>query len=126
MNTFIQDFKATISTASLLEKGARVFKDSIVSSGTVVMYTVPTGKTAYLYFANFYGNNSSTTATDVFGIDIIVGVTTHPLITVLLKPGEVRDGRAFAGLAKLVEGDKVELYAGPYTTARAAIHVLEF
>jgi len=125
LNTFIQDFKATISTASLLEKGSRIFKDSIVYNGTVTMYTVPTGKTAYLYLMNFVGINYSSTYNEYLELRVIVGGTIYALISVLLKPGEVRDGRAFAGLAKLVEGDSVVLYAASDVLARASIHVLE-
>ncbi len=123
---YVTDVTIYASAVKLIAVGNEVVKQAIVSGASAVLYTVPTGKTAYVYYISFYAwNKSSTYAEDA---DVEYTTATGYLYRLLwrkLPPGgTASEGISFTFL-RLNAGDYISLFADVDVTAYCSLVIVE-
>jgi len=123
---FIEDFRHSISSVALLEKGWRVFKYGIVYGGSLDIYTVPEAKTAYVYYVSYACRNYSSTTTEICYVIFVVGGSENTFIREFLAPNALVSRVVWGGVAKLIPGDIIRIHASVNAEIVCNVHILEF
>ncbi|MBW2674188.1 MAG: LamG domain-containing protein, partial [Deltaproteobacteria bacterium] len=113
VNVNITEAIVNISALKLMDEGALLVKSSWCSEGyTTTLYTVPTGKKAYIYLAHLTVKSTSTTTEGNGTLYVYDGTNEYILIKLYVDPDHpcMSDSMAFT-LLKLLEGWEVRLYA---------------
>jgi len=111
VNINIAGYPATLTPATLLEKGGRVSRKGSVSGGSSSIYTVPTGKTAYILVLSWEAYNTSTTIDGDAEIYYVSGTTSYTIKYIPLPAGRYTAGEWSSGVIKLNAGETLYIYA---------------
>jgi uncharacterized protein YfaS (alpha-2-macroglobulin family) len=125
LNINVVDFKSTITPTALLEKGTQQLVASSFSASDVVLYTTPSGKTAYVIVVSYYARNTDTAYSRYFYIYAVVGGVAKQLIFHLLAPGDIRNHAITGGVVKLPAGSQLKAYAETNVTALVCAVIIE-
>ena len=123
---FIEDFKHTISSIAILEKGWRVFKFGAVYGGSLDIYTVPSAKTAYVYYVSYACRNYSSTTTEICSVYFMIEGGYNAFIKEYLAPNAMVSRVAWGGVVKLIAGDIIRIVASANAEIICTVHILEF
>lgn len=125
LNINVVDFKSTITPTALLEKGTQQIVNASFSASDVVLYTTPSGKTAYVIVVSYYARNTDTAYSRYFYIYAVVGGVSKQLIYHLLAPGDIRNHAITGGVVKLPAGSQLKAYAETNVTALVCAVIIE-
>ncbi len=116
--TYIVDLTPFGSALKMMAKGVQVAKYASASNAIIVAYTVPSGKTTFLYYLFLYARNTSSTTVDYVGIEYwsTAGGAVWLMWIDLAPNTSVSYGVAFTFM-KLSAGDSIRLWAGANTKA---------
>jgi len=126
LNTYISDFRPTISSTALLEKGTRVFRKGSVMGGSVTLYTVPSGRRAYVFYVAYRARNYSTSLTEYCAIYVYIAGDYYAIAQDDIPPGGTAAKTVAGGVARLEAGDSVVLFGFTDVAVDGVVHVLEF
>jgi len=125
MNVNIQEYKPTLTNATLHERGLRVLRRGNVYSGVGVLYEVPEGKTAYLVYTSFVAINHAANVKNECRIKIGPPLVETPFADIELGPGERRFDWITGIAIKMFSGERVVLEAGYNASLYVTIVVVE-
>jgi FlaG/FlaF family flagellin (archaellin) len=125
LNIYVSDFKSTMTPTALLEKGARVLASGVVNNGTLTIYTVPSGKTAYLITLAYSMYNSSSTTDEVNIIWLVSGGTNYALVRCKVGPKQLVSDVVAGGVVKMLAGDQIVLDAYTNSFVYATLVIAE-
>jgi hypothetical protein len=125
LNTNISDFKASLSPTGLLEKGTRKVVSGYVSNGSNTLYTVPSGKRAYVLTLQYYAYNSSTTGSGTCYVLALIVDLEQYLLYLPLRPSEKVSGVVTGGLMRLEANEYIRIFADSITTLYVTILIIE-
>ncbi|MHA1742160.1 MAG: LamG domain-containing protein, partial [Candidatus Thorarchaeota archaeon] len=126
-NVNITDAIVNISALKLMDEGTLLVKSSWCSEGgTTTLYTVPTGKKAYIYLAHLTVKSTSTTTEGNGTLYVYDGTDEYILIKLYVDPDHpcMSDSMAFT-LLKLLEGWEVRLYAEGAARCDGSVIIVE-
>lgn len=124
-NVNITDAIVNISALKLMDTGTVMVKDGF-ATGTVTLYTVPTGKKAYIYHAHLALVSISSTEEGTGELQVYDGTSASNLMTLFVNPDHpyASECEAFT-LLSLPEGWEIRLHANDYAIAYASVIIVE-
>ena len=111
LSASIADAIAQLSHTMLLLKGNRVIASGSVAGSSCTLYTVPSGKTAYVIGFYYFAHNGSSTQEEMARIFLVSGSTSYLLLAVFIKPSDTVWDYVGTGIIKMNAGESLQLTA---------------
>ena len=123
---YMYDLSPFGSALKMIKTGTQKVLFGSVQNGSITLYTVPSGKMAFLYYLVFSARNFSSTATEQAIVQYLIGGarSTYILLYYIPPNGAIATGIAFTFMM-MSAGDSIILRADTDVAAYAAIVVVE-
>ena len=125
LSTSIADALAQLSHTMLLLKGNRVITNWYVYNGSVTIYTVPSGKTAFIIGIAYFGFNQSSTSVENGAIFLVSGSTSYAILFAKIKPSDYIWGYVGTGVIKMNAFESLQIVTDPDVGFGAAVIIME-
>jgi hypothetical protein len=125
LNINVSDAIAQLTHTTLLLKGNRVIVSGYVSNGSATIYTVPSGKTAYIIAISYNAFNFSGASPEGATLYLISGTTQYTLIDMTIKPSDFAWGYLGAGIIKMNAGESLKIAADVNVAFKCDIVIME-
>jgi hypothetical protein len=125
LNIYVQDFKSTLTPTALLEKGTQVIKVVYGYNLGATLYTVPSGKTAYVITLRYYAHNYSTSLNESIDVWANVGGSTKDIVYNMMPAGGDSYDTVTGGVVKLNAGDILYVFTGSDVWAHVSCVIIE-
>jgi hypothetical protein len=123
--SYVVDLTVYGSPLKMIAVGDQVVRDVAGKGITTTFYTVPAGKTAYLFYLFLFARNTSSTLAEGAEVRAAIGPTTYILLKFMMPPGGTAgQGVAFTFL-RLRPGDSLTLATQTDVEAYACAVVVE-
>jgi hypothetical protein len=123
---YMYDLSPYGSALKMIKSGTQKVLFGSVQNGYITLYTVPSGKLAFLYYLVFSARNFSSTVTEQAKVEYLIGGarSTYILLHYIPPNGSVAIGIAFTFMM-MSAGDSIILRADADVGAYASIVVVE-
>jgi hypothetical protein len=125
LNIYVSDFKSTMTPTALLEKGTQVIKTVYGTGYTGIVYTVPSGKTAYLITLQYFARNGSTSSNESIDVEVYYGGTYYDIVYCSLPPGGVSQNIVAGGIVKLNAYNTITVLSGSDVWIDVSLVIIE-
>jgi hypothetical protein len=94
-----------------MERGARVLVSTSVQGAEAVVYTVPTGKAAFLFTLYIYAKNSSPASSGYVEVALVSETARYRVLYIPLDPGSLASGLMWGGILRMAPGEQLVVHS---------------